>query len=129
MDILKFINLKYIREHLRNIGYIYKRRDATIEEKHKIRNECIEKMPDCPIAEQLNNVPQNNLHTVLKQDMHIKIWLDDLREAPEGYCHCHSVNETIRKIIECEKKYVVIDEIDCDHDLGITLPMAETGSN
>ena len=118
MDILKFINLKYIREHLRNIGYIYKRRDATIEEKHKMRNECIEKMPDCPIAEQLNNVPQNSLHTVLKQDMHIKIWLDDLREAPEGYCHCHSVNETIRKIIECEKKYVVIDEIDCDHDLG-----------
>ena len=35
MDILKFINLKYIREHLRNIGYIYKRRDATIEKNIK----------------------------------------------------------------------------------------------
>ena len=32
---------------------------------------------------------------------HIKIWLDDIREAPEGYCHCHSVNEAKEKIIEC----------------------------
>lgn len=52
-----------------------------------------------------------------KQD-HIKLWLDDIREAPEGYCHCHSVNEAKEKIIECEKEFVVIDEINCDHDLG-----------
>ena len=52
-----------------------------------------------------------------KQD-HIKLWLDDIREAPEGYCHCHSVNEAKKKIIECEKEFIVIDEIDCDHDLG-----------
>ncbi len=114
MDILKFINLKYIREHLR----IYKCRDSTIGEKYKAWNEFVEKMPDCLIAERLNTAPQDSLHTVLKQDMHIKIWLDDLREAPEGYCHCHSVNETIKKIIECEKRRAVIDEINCDHDLG-----------
>ena len=52
-----------------------------------------------------------------KQD-HIKLWLDDIREAPEGYCRCHSVNEAKEKIIECEKEFVVIDEINCDHDLG-----------
>lgn len=52
-----------------------------------------------------------------KQD-HIKLWLDDVREAPEGYCRCHSVNEAKEKIIECEKEFVVIDEINCDHDLG-----------
>ncbi len=54
----------------------------------------------------------------LSKPEHIKIWLDDVREAPKGYCHCHSVNEAIKKIIECEKEYVVIDEINCDHDLG-----------
>ena len=31
---------------------------------------------------------------------------------------CHSVNEAKEKIIECEKEFVVIDEINCDHDLG-----------
>ena len=54
----------------------------------------------------------------LSKPEHIKIWLDDVREAPEGYCRCHSVNEAKEKIIECEKEFVVIDEINCDHDLG-----------
>lgn len=54
----------------------------------------------------------------LSKPEHIKIWLDDVREAPEGYCRCHSVNDAIKKIIECEKEYAVIDEINCDHDLG-----------
>ncbi len=54
----------------------------------------------------------------LSKPEHIKIWLDDVRKAPEGYCHCRSVNEAIKKIIECEKEYAVIDEINCDHDLG-----------
>lgn len=49
---------------------------------------------------------------------HWKIWLDDMREAPKGYCHCHSVNEAKKKIMECEREYAVIDVIDCDHDLG-----------
>ena len=54
----------------------------------------------------------------LSKPDHIKLWLDDVREAPAGYCHCRSVNEAIKKIIECEKEFIVIDEIDCDHDLG-----------
>lgn len=54
----------------------------------------------------------------LSKPDHIKIWLDDVRKAPDGYCHCHSVNETIKKIIECEEELTVIDEINCDHDLG-----------
>ena len=54
----------------------------------------------------------------LSKPDHIKLWLDDVREAPEGYCHCHSVNEAKKKIIKCEKEFIVIDEIDCDHDLG-----------
>lgn len=33
----------------------------------------------------------------------MKIWVDDLRPAPEGYHWCKSVNETIEMILECEK--------------------------
>lgn len=58
----------------------------------------------------------------------MKIWLDDVRPAPNGYVWCHSVNKAIEKI-----KYHVswlssgltnlhpswkIELIDCDHDLG-----------
>lgn len=70
-----------------------------------------------------DSIPQNYLKSGLilaglSEADHIKIWLDDVREAPEGYCHCHSVNETVKKIIKCEREYAVIDEINCDYDLG-----------
>lgn len=45
----------------------------------------------------------------------MKIWLDDMRVAPQGYIWCHSVNEAINYI---EKHSNKIDLIDCDHDLG-----------
>lgn len=48
----------------------------------------------------------------------IEIWLDDEREAPLGYVHCHSVNEAIRVIQYCRENDIDIDVIDCDHDLG-----------
>lgn len=82
MDIFRFINSKDIREHLRNVGYefnsletawlIYQCRDATVDEKHSAWNELIEKMPDCPIAERLNTVQQDSLHTFLKQYMELE---------------------------------------------------------
>ncbi len=47
----------------------------------------------------------------------IRIWLDDLRPAPEGYIWCRSVNEAKKLIISLgsDTKIAVID---CDHDLG-----------
>ena len=54
----------------------------------------------------------------MKQPGHVKLWLDDLREPPEGYIQCRSVNEAKAKITECELSLSVIDIIDCDHDLG-----------
>ena len=54
----------------------------------------------------------------LKKPEHIKIWLDDEREAPEGYFRCRSVNAAKRVISACETEGTVIDVIDCDHDLG-----------
>ena len=133
MDILRFINSKDIREHLRNIGYefnspeaswlICQCRDSTVDEKHKAWNELIETMADRPIGYAESSIPldypkSGMIPAGLSKPEHIKIWLDDIREAPVGYFHCHSVNETIRKIIECEKECAVIDEINCDHDLG-----------
>lgn len=47
----------------------------------------------------------------------MKIWLDDLRPAPQGYVHCSSVNKAIR-MIEIHETTESIELIDCDHDLG-----------
>ena len=82
MGILRFINSKDIREYLREMGYafnsleaawlIYQCRDATIDEKHKAWNELIETMPDCPIEERMNTVPQDSLHAFLRQYMELE---------------------------------------------------------
>jgi hypothetical protein len=45
----------------------------------------------------------------------MNIWLDDIREAPIGYVHTHSVNETIELIKEIDSGIIFFD---LDHDLG-----------
>ena len=47
-----------------------------------------------------------------KTDM--KLWVDDLREAPEGYVHIKSVNEAKEFIMQ----HSDIEMLDLDHDLG-----------
>ena len=62
----------------------------------------------------------------------MKLWIDDVRPAPEGYQWCKSVNEA-KEIIEfCENpniwpsytqnnkkdKPIEIELLDCDHDAG-----------
>lgn len=55
----------------------------------------------------------------------MKLWVDDVRPAPEGYIWCKSVNETIKEICSEEEYYKVtwfegnpIELIDLDHDAG-----------
>lgn len=48
----------------------------------------------------------------------MKIWLDDLRVALEGYETAKSVNEAIDLIEECEQAGEEIEVLDLDHDLG-----------
>ena len=48
----------------------------------------------------------------------MKLWIDDLRPAPEGYIWCKSTNEAIRQIKIARKNNVNIDLIDIDHDAG-----------
>jgi len=52
----------------------------------------------------------------------MKIWLDDLRPAPQGYESVKSVNEAICLILEAEKGGETIEVIDLDHDLGDYYP-------
>ena len=48
----------------------------------------------------------------------MKIWLDDIRQAPQGYIHTKSVNQTKEVILKAEQDGVVIELLDLDHDLG-----------
>ena len=43
----------------------------------------------------------------------VKIWVDDVRQAPDGYVWCRSVNETIAVM-----KRNPVDVLDMDHDAG-----------
>ena len=47
-----------------------------------------------------------------------RIWLDDVRPAPEGYIWCTSVNKAKFMILDCERRQEKIEIIDCDHDMG-----------
>lgn len=59
----------------------------------------------------------------------MKIWIDDVRPAPEGYVWCKSVNEAKNTILSCESDVnyhwrhygymstrMVVELIDIDHD-------------
>ena len=50
--------------------------------------------------------------------MQIRIWLDDVRPAPEGYIHCRSVNMAKKIISHAEEENQAIEVLDLDHDLG-----------
>ena len=45
----------------------------------------------------------------------MKLWIDDVRPAPEGYIWLKSTNEALRHI-RCF--YTEVDTIDLDHDAG-----------
>lgn len=44
----------------------------------------------------------------------MKLWIDDIRPAPEGYVWCKSVNEAKEKIIDSERQSKVPRMYDCD---------------
>lgn len=46
----------------------------------------------------------------------MKLWIDDVRPAPEGYVWCRSVNEA--KICILLRDKCIIELIDIDHDAG-----------
>lgn len=50
----------------------------------------------------------------------IKLWIDDIREAPNGYIWLKSVNEAKKFILDHVDSYgnLHIDEFNMDHDAG-----------
>ena len=48
----------------------------------------------------------------------IKIYLDDIRKAPNGYIQVYSVNQAIKMIEKAENNNDIIEILDLDHDLG-----------
>lgn len=63
------------------------------------------------------------LKEMIERMQFMKIWVDDVRPAPEGYVWCKSVNETKYYIEEAEwyDRYIVdspIELIDLDYDSG-----------
>lgn len=48
----------------------------------------------------------------------MKIWIDDVRPAPEGYHWVKSVNGAICEIERLEERNEKIDLLDLDHDAG-----------
>ncbi len=48
----------------------------------------------------------------------IKIYLDDVRPAPDGYVLCKSVNEAIKTIQSAERDGIIVELLDLDHDMG-----------
>lgn len=82
MDVLKFVNSKDIRKHLRDIGYecspleaawlIYQCRSATVEEKHAAWDELIETMPDCEVRRGRSEIDLPSLHAYLRGYMRLE---------------------------------------------------------
>lgn len=48
----------------------------------------------------------------------IRLCLDGVRPAPDGYTLCRNVNEAKKQILRAEESKEKIEIIDCDHDLG-----------
>ena len=49
----------------------------------------------------------------------MKLWIDDVRPAPEGYILVPSVNNAILKIQTAEHFNLPVEIIDIDHDAGV----------
>ena len=48
----------------------------------------------------------------------MKLWIDDVRPAPEGYLWAHSVWRAIKEIDLADMRDEAIELIDIDHDAG-----------
>ena len=49
----------------------------------------------------------------------MKLWIDDIRPAPEGYLWVKSVNEAKRIIIDSEKQSKIPRMFDCDFRISL----------
>ena len=48
----------------------------------------------------------------------MKLWIDDIRPAPEGYIWWKSVNKSVIWRNKIEQMNIILEVIDIDHDAG-----------
>ena len=48
----------------------------------------------------------------------MKLWVDDLRPAPEGWQWARSVNEAKELLLDAENRGILLELLDLDHDAG-----------
>ena len=48
----------------------------------------------------------------------MKLWIDDLRPAPEGWQWARSVNEAKEILLDAENRGILVELMDLDHDAG-----------
>ena len=48
----------------------------------------------------------------------MKLWVDDLRPAPEGWQWARSVNESKELLLDAENRGILVELLDLDHDAG-----------
>lgn len=48
----------------------------------------------------------------------MKLWIDDLRPAPEGWQWARSVNEAKEMLLDAENRGILVELMDLDHDAG-----------
>ena len=65
----------------------------------------------------LGLLPKKNCYNIGKDDC-VKLWIDDVRPAPEGYIWAHSVWRAIKEIDLADMRGEAIELIDIDHDAG-----------
>ncbi|MGN0354985.1 MAG: cyclic-phosphate processing receiver domain-containing protein [Muricoprocola sp.] len=53
------------------------------------------------------------------KELPMKLWLDDVREAPSGYEHVYSVDEAKQMIQSWEEAGEEIELLDLDYDMGV----------
>lgn len=85
-------------------------------------SECIKKMRDATQGEQesinayIDKISVNTGVNFYAKPV-VKLWIDDVRKAPDGYVWLRSVNDTITYIKQ-NANVVSIELIDMDHDAG-----------
>lgn len=72
--------------------------------------------PDVPIDVDSNQI---TIKISYQGGLNIKLWIDDIRQAPDGYIWCKSVNEAKHYICKLTfEMFKEIELIDIDHDAG-----------
>lgn len=111
MDILKFVNSKDIREHLRKLNYqfasleaawlVWQSKYTTLQEKHEAWEEIIRTMPNCEIEIRRNVNSYSNLHAFLKKLMEIENSVLESIQQEEGMIYSYSVFDTTEWEDDC----------------------------